>query len=253
MSDDNPGRSAIEGPKRFPKNKIVRHAAKAAAGSVPYAGAVLSEIADASIPDREARDRRRWEGEVTHGVNDLHGRVDGLEQPGVRAVRFTGAAAEIATYLTKRCPDGLARDDVSKADLLAEFPQFDRDELLEGIGTLESYGLVTSMEFFNDEAIYTLTEAAYEALDPPIMGWNTRADAREVAALAATKRDYVMTHELEQTLGWPRRRFNPAHRLIVEMIDPGHVSDELQPNYVTLQFNPSNAELARLRRFAGDK
>jgi hypothetical protein len=248
MSEDNPGAGPIEKPKSFPKRKALRAIARAAAGSVPVAGPALAEVADAFLPDHEARDRNRWEGEITDGVNDLYSRVD--DGRGGHHVTISGVAAELAAHFIKRCPDGLARDDISRDQLTAAFPNLTRDELLDGLGVLEMYRLIESMEFANDEAIYTLTESAYEALDPAIMGWNTREDARHIAALAADKRDYVMTYELEKAVGWPRRRFNPAHRLVVEMIDSAHVSDELQPHYVTPQFNPSNAETARLRLFA---
>ena len=241
----------IARPGKSPRNKAVRHIAKAAAGIVPLAGSALAEIADAAIPDLEARDRARWEGQVTSGINELHGRVDGLdERTGLVEVRFSGAGAGIATYMIKRCPDGLARDHVDRDDLVRELSDYTREELLGGLGELESYGLISCMEFMNNEAIYCLTDYAYEVLDPPIMGWDVRDDARQVAAAAIRNRDYVLTYDLEKLLGWPRRRFNPAHRIIVNMIDPAHVSDELQPTYVTPQFNPSNGEYARLRRFA---
>lgn len=248
MPHDGPKASPIEPPKKAPKNQLMRATARAAVGSVPLAGPALAEAADILLPDEEARDRHRWEGEITDGVNDLFSRVDGRR--GDRHVTISGAAAELAAYFVKRCPDGLARDDISRDELMAAFPSLTRDQLLDGLGILEMYGLIESMEFPNDEAIYTLTESAYEALDPPFMGWSPREDARQIAALAGEKRDYVMTSELEEMLGWPRRRFNPAHRIVVGMIDPRHVSDELQPHYVTLQFNPDNAESARLRHFA---
>jgi len=206
------------------------------------------------MPDHEALDRERWEGAVTDGVNLLHGRVDDIDaRTSTCAVTFSGAAADIASYMIKRCPDGLARDQVSKNELIEQFSEYSRDELLDGLGDLESYHLVDSMEFANDEAFYRLTESAYEALDPPILGWNTIEDARKVAALAVKNRDYVLTYDLEKELDWPRRRFNPAHRLVVQFIHPAHVSGELQPHYVTPQFNPSAGELAQLRRFAAGR
>lgn len=251
MSESDDRQGPIERPKKFSKNRVARRVAKAAAGSVPYAGPALTEIVEASMPDHEARDRERWEGDVTDGVNHLHGRVDDIDaRTGRRAVTFSGAAADIATYMIKRCPDGLAQDHVSRDELVKQFSEYSRDELLDGLGDLESYALIDIMEFANDEAIYRLTESAYEALDPPIMGWNTVEDARKVAALAVKNRDYVLTYDLEKELSWPRRRFNPAHRLIVQFVHPAHVSDELQPHYVTPQFNPSTGELAQLRRFA---
>lgn len=251
MTDDTSSRGPVEPPKKFPKNKVLRHAAKAAAGSVPYAGAVLAEIADVSVPDHEAQDRDRWEGDVTDGVNHLHERVDDIdERTGKRTVSLTGPTALIAKYMAEHCPDGLANDDVTVADLRTAYPDVSKEDLLDGLGDLESYGLIESISFIGSPSEYRLTHYGYEVLDGPIMGWNTEEDARAIAALVVQKREDIRSADLEALLGWPRRRFNPALRVVVNFIDPGRVSQSLQPDYVTRYFSPSNAELAQLRRFA---
>jgi hypothetical protein len=225
--------------------------AKAATGSVPLAGAVLTEIADAKVPDHEARDRERWEGDVTDGFNDLHGRVDDLdERIGEHRITLTGATAAAAKYIIEHCPDGLARNHVSVQELQQACPDFTRDNLLDAMGDLESYGLVDSISFIGTDDIYHLTQSGYEVLDEPIMGWETLADARKIAGIAARMRDGVMISDIESELGWPRRRLNPALKIVVGFIHPGRVSAELQPYYLTNYFSPSNAELAHLRRFA---
>jgi hypothetical protein len=212
---------------------------------------MLAEIADASLPDHEARDRERWEGDVTEGVNRLHGRVNDIdERTGKRTVSLTGAPALAAKCMVERCPDGLTHDVVSLADLQGAYPDLSKDELLDGLGELEGYGLIESISFIGSPDEYRLSQYGYEVLDEPIMGWNTEDDAREIAALVVKKRDNIRSADLEAELGWPRRRFNPALRLVVDFIDRGRVSQEIQPDYVTRYFSPNNAELAQLRRFA---
>jgi hypothetical protein len=251
MQDDETKSGPIEQPRRYPKTRAARAVARAALGAVPTAGAALAEAADAFLPNPEATDRFRWEGEITDGVNNLSGRVDDIDQRTEgQLVTFTGGAAVAARYMIEHCPDGLARDDVTLDDIQQAYPDVSRDELLTGLGDLESFGLIDSISGIGMEDFYNLSPYGYEVLDHPIMGWETMNDAREIAALAAQKPDYVLASELEASLGWPRRRLNPALRIVVGLINPGHVSEELQPYYVTSQFDPSNAELALLRRFA---
>lgn len=250
MSDDY-GSGPIERPKKSPKNKAARQIVKAAAGSVPYAGAALAEAAEAFFPNHESQDRERWEGDVTEGVNHLHGRVDDIdERTGERHVSLTGAPAYIAKHMIELCADGMASDRVTLADLQAAYPDLSKEQLLDGFGDLESYGLIESRALINAPTRYRLTRFGYEVLDGPIMGWNTHEDARTIAALVVEKRQNIRSAELEAELGWPRRRFNPALRIVVDFIDPGHVSHTIQPDYVTRYFSPNNAELAVLRRFA---
>jgi hypothetical protein len=250
MSDE-PRAGHIERPKKSGKNKFARHAAKAAAGTVPYAGAILTELTDAVVPDHEARDRARWEGEVTDGVNSLHGRVDDLhERTGKRRATITGAAAAIAKYMVEHCPDGMLHDWVTIAEVQAVVPDFDQGQLLDGFGDLESYDLIESRSLVNAPTRYRLCQHGYEMLDGQIMGWRTEDDAREIAALVVKKREGIRAADLATELNWPRRRLNPALRIVVGFVGPGRVSQENQWEYVTRHFTPSNAELAELRRFA---
>ena len=241
----------IEQPKKFPKNKLARAAAKAAAGAVPFAGSTLAELADAFVPDHEAIDRSRWEGNVTEDVNHLHSRIDDIdERTGNEAFTLQGTPALVAKFMIERCTDGLANDRVTVIDLQNAYPNLCRDELLDALGDLESIGLMESRPLIGAPARYRLTQSGYEALDKPILGWDTENDARSIAALVVKKRENIRSAELEAELGWSRRRFNPALRMVVDFVDPGRVSGEIQPDYVTRSFSPNNAELAYLRRFA---
>lgn len=154
--------------------------------------------------------------------------------------------------MTERCPDGLGRDDIRLEDLQEALPDFSEDDIVDGLGELESYGLVDVLQFLGGGGIYTLSALGYEALDPPIMGWNPREDARQVAALAAApeRRDGVNATELETVLGWPRRRFNPAFRIVLDFIHPGRIDNTIQPYFPALGFFTTSAERAQLRRFA---
>lgn len=251
MSNKDDPQNPLQPPQRFPKTRLARAAAKAAGGAVPIVGSTLTEAADAFLPNPEARDRERWEGEITDGVNTLGGRVEELDQrTGSRLLTLTGGAAAVAKFMVERCPDGLAHDEVTITELEAAYPDLSRDELLDGAGYLESLNLIRSISFIGAPDEYRLTQSGYEALDPPIMGWSPLEDARAIAALVVEKRSDIRVNDIEEKLGWQRRRLNPALRIVVGFIAPGRVSQVIQPDYVTRYFSPNNAELALLRRFA---
>jgi hypothetical protein len=251
MEDDEGERAPLQKPKSFPAADAGRRAVKVVASIVPYAGAALAELADAALPNPEHKDRKRWEGEVTDGVNTLHGKVGEIsEQLAPATVTIGGPAAAIAKHMVQNCPDGLMQEWMSIDDLQPACPEFGKRELLNGLGDLESYGLIESISFIGKAPDYRLTQDAYEQLDLPIMNWDTMKDARELARLSLKSLDGVSVVELEKATGWPRRRLNPALRIVVGFVGHGRVSQTMQPDYVTRHFSPNNAERARLRQFA---
>jgi len=252
MSDDQRDNGAIQPPKKHRAADAGRAAAKGGLGMVPIVGSPLAEAAGMLLPDPTAKDRARWEGDVTGSVNRLHGRVDDIDQrTGKKTVSLEGGAAVAAKHMVESCPDGLAQHWVGVEDIYQAYPDVPRDEIVGGLGDLESYGLVSTVSFIGAPDRYKMTQYGYEVLDGPVMGWNTTQDARQIAALALQgNRDGVRVAELDAALGWPRRRFNPALRMVVDFFDSGRVSQSIQPDYVTRWFSPNNAERAELRRFA---
>lgn len=249
--DDNEKRETIAPPQQATKNRIARRVLKGAVGAIPVAGSALAELADEVLPDHEAEDRERWEGEVTDGVNDLHGRVNGIdERTRTKSEIISGAAAFIAHFMAERCKDGLMNDWVTPADIREATSELTDQEILEGFGDLESFGLVDQYRTINGPKRFHLTQIGYEQLDHQILGWSTTADARTIAGIVARSGNSVNTAELERELGWPRRRLNPALRIVVGFIHPGRVSETMQPDYVTRHFFMDDAERAWLRRFA---
>jgi len=251
MSQADPPTGGIQKPRRHRKAQLARAVTKAGLGSIPYVGTALSEAAEVVLPDPEAKDRGRWEGEVTDGMNDLTDRVEVIEERGgKRTVRFTGGAAAAAKYMIENCPDGLGHEYVTVEDIQRADPDLRKKEIEDGLGDLEGYRLVESLSLIGPADRYRLTQLGYEAFDLPIMGWDTKADAREIARRIGTPREGVNVAELDAELGWPRRRLNPALQMVVDFVEPDRVSQEVQAKYVTNHFFPSRAEAAMLRRFA---
>lgn len=251
--DDSADNNTLKPPANNKAAAIGRSAVKGALGAIPVAGSIAAEAAEHLLPDPNATDRARWEGQVTDKVNTLDDRVGGLEQDSTssRTVTLTGATASVAKFMVEGCPDGLNRPYVNVDEVLQSLPEFTKREIRDAFGDLEYHGLVQSLPAIGRDDIYRLTEEAYAVLDKPVLGYDTLGDARELTAMIlASDTDSISVPDLETKTGWPRRRFNPALRLIVERIHPGRVSQSIQPDYVTRWFSMSNAERADLRRFA---
>ncbi len=252
MTVDDSGRDDIVPPRRNMKADLARAAAKGALGSIPVAGSFLVEAADVAMPDPSDDARRRWEGRVSDGVNALRGNVDDLrERVDGPTVTLTGGALACAIHLTEGCPDGLGHQYVGAEEIATVNPELGIREVHEGLGELEAYGLAEPLDVIGGSGCYCLTEAGYEALDLPIMGWDTAGDAREIAKWSLGQDFSVDVAALDHALGWPRRRLNPALGMVLREIDPANVSREIQPDYVTGYFLLENADRARLRRLAG--
>lgn len=252
MTDSTNSTRSINPPKAFRKGDIGRAAARAVAGAIPVVGSAATELVNEILPDPTAKARQHWERDVSEGVNDLHERVDDIDsRTGARTIELTGGTAAAAKYLIEHCPDGLAHEWTSLEQLCEAYPDLTKQTLLDGLGDLESYGFVKEVSFIGSPSRYQLTTYVYEVLDKPVMGWDTKADARELAKKVLSLSGTISVRALDETMGWPRRRFNPALRLVVDFIGDGRVSKTIQPNYVTAHFALSNAERAELRQFVG--
>lgn len=250
MNDGNDDNRKINPPEPHRKADLGRAAARAVAGAIPVVGSAAAELANEILPDPTAKARKHWEQHVSEGVNDLHERVDDLDsRTGTQTIELTGGTAAAAKFMLEQCPDGLAQEWTTIEQLCEAFPDLTKQELLDGLGDLESYGFIKEVSFIGSPSRYQLATYAYEVLDKPVMGWDTKADARELAREVLTMSGTVGVRTLDAKMGWPRRRFNPALRLVVDFIGDGRVSRTIQPDYVTAHFAMSNAERAELRRF----
>lgn len=200
---------------------LSRAAGRAIAGAIPVVGSAATELVNL-LPDPSADRRKEWEREVSDGVNDLHGRVGKLDEvAGARRVTLTGGAASAAMHMIKKCPDGLAQEWTSIEELSEAFTDLSKDELLDGLGELELHGLVKTISFIGSPSRYMLDTSAYAVLDPPIMGWDPTADAKVLARVVLSTRDTISVPDLDTNIGWPRRRLNPALRIVVGFVGEG--------------------------------
>lgn len=232
---------------------VGRAAARAAAGAIPLFGSVAAELIDGLLPDPSANRRDQWEQEVSDSINEAQDRISDIDRrSGSNFFEIKGGAAVVAKHMTELCPDGLANTWITLDDLATAYPKVSPEDLLDGLGDLEIHGLVRSQSFAGGSDIFRLNDTAYEALDPPIMGWKPIEDAKELSKVILTMGDSIGVQDLYQQIGWPRRRFNPALRFVLRFVAPGHISQECQMDYVTGWFLLTNPERAAIRKFSKD-
>ena len=161
-----------------------------------------------------------------------------------------GAAEFAARFLTENCPDGLALHFVDFDEINAAYAELEEGALRDGLADVESYGLIESRRLVNAPDRFRMTQRGYEALDLPVMGWDTTADARVLARDVVALREGIEVQLLHATQGWRLRRFNPAMTIILRFIGRGRIGAPATHEYAARHFTPSAAELALLRRFA---
>jgi hypothetical protein len=228
-----------------------RAVARVAAGAIPIVGSAVAEVIDKWLPDPTANRRDQWEKEVSDGLNQAHDRIDDIDdRTGNKQVLLTRGAAVAAKYMIEKCPDGLANKFTTLDDLENEFPEIESRDFLDGLGDLEMHGLIDSLSFIGAPARYRLSDLAYEILDPQVFGWDPKEDAKALATAALAQGDSVDVKELDEQIGWPRRRFNPALRLLLRFVAYESISRECQMDYVTGWFLLTNAERAAIRAFS---
>lgn len=240
----------IEPPKNHKAADYTRAATKGAIGAIPLAGSILAEVADIILPDPSSEDRKRWEGQITEGHNSLSEQFNSSQVSDATEIVISGAAAIIAKSMIESCSDGLAHAWVSIEEIITNIDGLERQQALDGLGDLESMGLIESMGFIGGANRYCLTGSGYEALDLEVMGWSPRKDSKALVGLLNNAGDGVDVSDLFQNSGWPKRRFNPALRIVLGFISHDCISRERCTDFVTNWFLPNNAELASLRRFA---
>jgi len=81
------------------------------------------------------------------------------------------------------------------------------------------------------------------------IGSDPSVDAAELAKMVVDgDDDSVGVRELHASTGWSIRRFNPALSIVLQEIDSGRVSREMNPDYPSLSFFMMAEDRVALRR-----
>ena len=156
-------------------------------------------------------------------IEDIHGvakkpplgsPADAFSSSWSGKVGLSVGAARIAESFVLRSRRGREGDpQLEVADLL-QLTGYSAPQLIEAIDELEEYSLVKPARVIGAPPFgYRSVRAArhlFEALDGVVMGWNTKDDARVLAAAIVNGDGRGSARELAAQLGWTTRRINPA-------------------------------------------
>lgn len=157
-------------------------------------------------------------------------------------------AQRLGRHMAEQCVDGMPGhfDD----ELLEAFSDATRDEVKIALAELKADGLVELSPVIGPKLprIRT-TYDLFVAADPAVTGHDPEADAVVLARMMAEDTKLGHVPSLEERTGWPRRRFNPAVGLLLQLFPKGRYREVIQNEYPTLGFLITEDEVVSLQRF----
>lgn len=217
---------------------------EAAAGFVPVSAA-LARIYQVTFPPKFEQDLAVWRGEVASAVNDHEARLTALEVHRPK-LNLSPDAAALAAWLAQTSPTGL-EDLVMYDAIKSAFPEASDRDLQDAAAELQMYGLLeVSSALGHPVRFVTPNTALFALFDPLVLGTSPQTDAVALAQ-AALDLDSGDARELEASLGWPRRRFNPAFALLLGLVADGRIRKVIQPDYPSLGFLLAPEERVRFK------
>lgn len=155
---------------------------------------------------------------------------------------------ELLEMMLRDCPDGLRTNRYNLEELSQKFPDESEKAIEDAAHDLENSGLADIVRPGQGWHI-RLNESSYAQGDARFMGWNPYEDAKTLAT-TMLKENTGVSADLIKSLGWEKRRFNPALRVVMNAVPDGIVSKTKDTDYVTPSISltsPSEAALRQLR------
>ena len=242
---DQDDQTPITPPTQHPARDLTRTIAESLAEIVPGGGIVTGLLREV-IPSKTDQSRENWESVITERSNEHGERLNRHEGMLAPTETIEGLPARILTRLAQECPDGLSMQGYDLDALSAPFPGEDRQSIKDAVSDLKALGLLKSWDFIGGWRI-ALAEDTYEQVDPQVMGWDTKADAVEIARLMLAG-NTGHAPELHEKTGWSKRRFNPAFRFLLPLFPEGRIRRVIQPDYPSLGVVLADDDRAQLRR-----
>lgn len=149
--------------------------------------------------------------------------------------------------IARDCPDGLGNMHYNLDELCALFPAEERQAVEDAAFDLKTLGLLKSRNWIGGWSL-SMAHGTYEQVDAQVMDWDTKADAVDIARLMVGGNS-GHAPDLIAKAGWPKRRFNPAFRLLLALFPDGQVRRVIQPDYPSLGVVLTPESKAMLRRY----
>ena len=231
----------IEPPKQSRHREAPRAIFEALAQSNPVT-AGLARLFSYTHPSAMECDVASWREQVSDSLN----RLEEMLTPRLR-VGETGL--ELARWMVTTSDSGL-KERVGFEKLLLAFPEMDRKALEEACFELEHLDFV-SVSSAIGRAVRSIrpTYRLFWTFDPIWTATDPTADAVAVAQLMIEDDDMGWIPRLDEHLGWPRRRLNPAVAMLLEIVATQRTSKEIQHRYPSMGFAIAAEDRYELKRF----
>lgn len=158
-------------------------------------------------------------------------------------------AQRIGRYMAENCPKGLPEH--FDTELVDAFPDLEARAIKLALAELEAEGFVTLSHAINRTIPSArATYALFVACDPAITGHDPIEDSVVLARLLIDDPDLCgRASRLEQTVGWARRRFNPAFAQLIPLIPKGRVRKAIQDEYPRIGMVLTDEDIVQLQRY----
>lgn len=154
---------------------------------------------------------------------------------------------ELARVLVANAKNGHS-DSMEFDDIASKLPDLSKSELEEACRHLERKNCVKIQAAQGKPVLaISLKNALFLEFDPVFSGNDPATDAASIAQELFERQGWVLAHDLEAAMGWPRRRFNPAFAMIVELLPPTAFRNPLQPDYPAIGVSVNPEVRAALR------
>lgn len=123
------------------------------------------------------------------------------------------------------------------------------DDLSEAIAELEMDGFLRTEDGGDDLPDIVPALDLYATFDKIAVGTDPTSDSVALARIVVAAKEDLDVAKLDQQMGWPRRRFNPALSLVLAQLNEERVDRSLGDSYPALYANLLPADRVSLKRY----
>lgn len=234
------------------KADVARAAVRGILGAIPGIGSPLAEAASLAMPDPTAKDRARWEIEVTNQLNRL---AAASGRPQIARDSF---AWQLALYANERDVGANGEVAIDDSAICTRFPDVSMPCLGDALSDLSNADWISCWPDANSRTGvggFHAKALLFAHTDPVVRRTSPVDDAKSAACFILTQEseEAVSAMMIEESMGWDARRLYPALAFLSEQVFPTDaVETYYNPKYpFTWLYLNGNSRRA-LRQFIGE-
>ena len=242
---DPENRTPIQAPEDSPRREVGRSIAESVVELVP-GGGVVTGLLRVAAPPKAEKLHEEWQHDISERSNEHDAQLRRHEDMLAPTETIDGLAAQLISRLVQECPDGLAEKSYDLDTLATLFPEAREQAIRDAASDLDVLGLLNVRALIGGWSV-ALSDDSYQQIDWQVMGWDTRADAVEIAGLMLSE-DTGDAPDLHDKTGWAMRRFYPAFRFLLPVFPEGRIRNLNHPKYPVLGVVLADEDKSTLRR-----